>query len=56
MSSASIRIPASVGRWGSIICSFPIGHQYNFMLSLTGIGWTESFGTALVRKYPQPAA
>ena len=56
ISSASTRIPASVGRWGSIICSFLIAPQYNFMLSLTGIGWTENFGTALVQKYSQSAA
>ena len=54
MSSASTRIPASAGRWDSIIYSSPIGLQYSFMLSLTGIGWTESFGTAVVRSILGP--
>jgi LPS-assembly protein len=33
---------------------FPDRQQYSFMLSLTGIGWTDSFGTALVRNILSP--
>jgi LPS-assembly protein len=33
---------------------FPDRQQYSFMLSLTGIGWTDSFGTALVRSILSP--
>ena len=28
---------------------FPDRMQYNFMLTLTGVGWTESFGSEVVR-------
>ena len=40
-----IRIPASVGSLGLYYLQFPDRAQYNFMLSLTGIGWTENYGT-----------
>ena len=33
---------------------FPDRQQYSFMLSLTGIGWSDSFGTALVRNILSP--
>ena len=36
------------------ICSSPIGHQYSFMLSLTGIGWTDSYGTAIIKYILSP--
>ncbi len=33
---------------------FPDREQYNFMLSLTGIGWTENIGTAVMRSILSP--
>ena len=54
MSSPSTRIPASVGRWDSIYLEFPDRQQYNFMVNLTGIGWTESFGTAVIKNILSP--
>jgi len=33
---------------------FPDRESYNFMISLTGIGWTENFGTAVVKSILSP--
>ena len=33
---------------------FPDRTQYNFMISLTGVGWTENFGTAVVKSLLSP--
>ena len=33
---------------------FPDREQYNFMISLTGIGWTENFGTAVLKSILSP--
>jgi LPS-assembly protein len=39
---------------GFYYLQFPDRQQYHFMLSLTGLGWTESFGTAVVRTILSP--
>lgn len=39
---------------GLYYLQFPDRAQYNFMLSLTGIGWTENFGTAVLRSILSP--
>jgi LPS-assembly protein len=46
--------PCKCWSLGLYYIQFPDRQQYNFMLSLTGIGWTESFGTALVRNILSP--
>jgi LPS-assembly protein len=39
---------------GLFYLQFPDRAQYNFMLSLTGIGWTENYGTNVVRTILSP--
>lgn len=39
---------------GFYYLKFPDREQYNFMLSLTGIGWTEGAGTAVMRTLLSP--
>jgi LPS-assembly protein len=46
--------PCKCWSLGLYYIQFPDRQQYSFMLSLTGIGWTESFGTALVRNILSP--
>ncbi|HEV8327206.1 MAG TPA: LPS assembly protein LptD [Nitrospiraceae bacterium] len=46
--------PCKCWSLGVYYLQFPDRQQYNFMLSLTGIGWTESFGTAVVRSILSP--
>ena len=46
--------PCKCWSLGLFYLQFPDRQQYNFMLSLTGIGWTESFGTAVVRNILGP--
>jgi LPS-assembly protein len=46
--------PCKCWSLGLYYLQFPDRAQYNFMLSLTGIGWTENFGTAVVRSILSP--
>ncbi len=46
--------PCKCWSLGVYYLQFPDRQQYNFMLSLTGIGWTENFGTAVVRSILSP--
>jgi LPS-assembly protein len=46
--------PCKCWSLGLYYLQFPDRAQYSFMLSLTGIGWTESFGTAVVRNILSP--
>lgn len=46
--------PCKCWSLGLFYLQFPDRQQYSFMLSLTGIGWTESFGTAVVRSILSP--
>jgi LPS-assembly protein len=46
--------PCKCWSLGLYYLQFPDRQQYNFMLSLTGIGWTESFGTSVVRSILSP--
>jgi LPS-assembly protein len=46
--------PCKCWSLGLYYLQFPDRQQYNFMLSLTGIGWTESFGTTVVRSILSP--
>lgn len=46
--------PCKCWSLGLFYLQFPDRAQYNFMLSLTGIGWTENFGTAVVRSILSP--
>lgn len=39
---------------GIYYLQFPDREQYNFMISLTGIGWTENFGTAVLKSILGP--
>jgi LPS-assembly protein len=39
---------------GLYYLQFPDRQQYNFMLSLTGLGWTENTGTAVMRSLLSP--
>ena len=39
---------------GLYFLQFPDRQQYNFMISLTGIGWTENFGTAVLKSILSP--
>jgi LPS-assembly protein len=39
---------------GIYYLKFPDREQYNFMINLTGIGWTENFGTAVVKSILSP--
>lgn len=46
--------PCKCWSLGLYYLQFPDRAQYNFMLSLTGIGWTESVGTDVVRSILSP--
>ncbi len=46
--------PCKCWSLGLYYLQFPDRQQYSFMLSLTGIGWTENFGTAVVRSILSP--
>jgi LPS-assembly protein len=46
--------PCKCWSLGLYYLQFPDRAQYNFMLSLTGIGWTETFGTAVIRNILSP--
>lgn len=46
--------PCKCWSLGLFYLQFPDRAQYNFMLNLTGIGWTENFGTAVVRSILSP--
>jgi len=46
--------PCKCWSLGLYYLQFPDRAQYNFMFSLTGIGWTENFGTAVVRSILSP--
>ncbi len=39
---------------GLYFLQFPDRQQYNFMINLTGIGWTENFGTAVLKSILSP--
>lgn len=46
--------PCKCWSLGLYYLQFPDRAQYNFMLSLTGIGWTENYGTAVLRNILGP--
>ncbi len=46
--------PCKCWSLGLYYLQFPDRAQYNFMLNLTGIGWTENYGTAVVRSILSP--
>lgn len=46
--------PCKCWSLGLFYLQFPDRAQYNFMLNLTGIGWTENYGTAVVRSILSP--
>ncbi len=46
--------PCKCWSLGLYYLQFPDRAQYNFMLSLTGIGWTENYGTAVLRNILSP--
>lgn len=46
--------PCKCWSLGLFYVQFPDRAQYFFMLSLTGIGWTDSYGTAVVRSILSP--
>jgi LPS-assembly protein len=46
--------PCKCWSLGLFYLQFPDRAQYNFMLSLTGIGWTENYGTAVLRSILNP--
>jgi len=46
--------PCKCWSLGLFYLQFPDRAQYNFMFSLTGIGWTENYGTNVVRSLLSP--
>jgi LPS-assembly protein len=46
--------PCKCWSLGLYYLQFPDRAQYNFMLSLTGIGWTENYGTAVLKSILSP--
>jgi LPS-assembly protein len=46
--------PCKCWSLGLYYLEFPDRTQYTFMLSLTGVGWTENFGTAVLRSILSP--
>ena len=46
--------PCKCWSLGLFYLQFPDRAQYSFMLNLTGIGWTENFGTAVMRSILSP--
>ena len=46
--------PCKCWSLGLFYLQFPDRAQYNFMLSLTGVGWTENYGTNVVKQILSP--
>ncbi len=46
--------PCKCWSLGFYYLQFPDRAQYNFMLSMTGIGWTENFGTVVMKSILSP--
>jgi LPS-assembly protein len=46
--------PCKCWSLGLFYLQFPDRAQYNFMLSLTGIGWTDSYGAAIIKSILSP--
>lgn len=46
--------PCKCWSLGLYFLQFPDRQQYNFMINLTGIGWTENFGTAVLKSILSP--
>ncbi|MGE5710925.1 MAG: LPS-assembly protein LptD [Nitrospira sp.] len=46
--------PCKCWSLGLFYLQFPDRAQYNFMFSLTGIGWTENYGTAVLKSILSP--
>ena len=46
--------PCKCWSLGVYYLQFPDRQQYNFMLNLTGIGWTENYGTQVVKSILNP--
>jgi LPS-assembly protein len=46
--------PCKCWALGLYYLQFPDRAQYNFVVSLTGISWTENFGTAVIRSILEP--
>jgi LPS-assembly protein len=46
--------PCKCWSLGLYFLQFPDRQQYNFMINLTGIGWTENFGTAVLKAILSP--
>ncbi|HYM88860.1 MAG TPA: LPS assembly protein LptD [Nitrospiraceae bacterium] len=46
--------PCKCWSLGLFYLQFPDRAQYSFMLSLTGIGWTDSYGTAIIKSILSP--
>ncbi len=46
--------PCKCWSTGIYFLKFPDREQYNFMINLTGIGWTENFGTAVLKSILSP--
>jgi LPS-assembly protein len=46
--------PCKCWSLGLYVLEFPDRQQYNFLLNLTGIGWTENFGTAVIKSILSP--
>lgn len=46
--------PCKCWSLGLFYLQFPDRAQYNFMLSLTGIGWTENYGTSVLKSILNP--
>jgi LPS-assembly protein len=46
--------PCKCWSLGLYYLQFPDREQFNFMLSLTGVGWTENFGAAVIRNILSP--
>ena len=46
--------PCKCWSLGFYFLEFPDRQQYNFMLNLTGVGWTENFGTAVIKSILSP--
>jgi LPS-assembly protein len=46
--------PCKCWSLGLYYLEFPDRAQYNFMFNLTGVGWTENFGTAVIKSILSP--
>ena len=57
---ASIKTPANAGRWGCIIFAYrpgnglPERNQFNFFLTLRGLGATTGLGTQIFKRILGP--